>query len=150
MALIISTVNTSIRIGPNFKNLTGKKPFAIDLKADTPTEVPNHIAAYFTSNRPHVYRYANEPAPKKKEGGVLTTTGLPKGEFDPVDFIDENADDIENAVNALTKRDEIYAIAKLFKLGGAHKQKIDRLKERILTDIKAKKGALKNVDDDVE
>lgn len=150
MALIISTVDIPIRIRPNFKHLTRKEPFQADLKAGQPTELPDHIAAYFVQNRPHVYRYANQPPPEKKIGGELTKTGLPKGQFDPLEFVEENAENIEEAVNGLDNRQQILAIAKLLKIKGTNRQKTVRIKERILTDIKAKKGALKNVEEDEE
>lgn len=148
MSLIIATVDIPIRIGPNFKHLTGKEPFQADLKAGVAKELPDHIVAYFVQNRPHVYRYANQPAPEKKTGGVLTKTGLPKGKFDPLEFVEENTENIEEAINNLKKKDEVYSIAKLLKLKGANKQSINRMKERIITDIKARKGALKNVEED--
>lgn len=140
--LVVTTFDHTLRIPPNFKNLVGREGFVKELKAEEPTQLPTKIAEYYVTNWSKKYRYAdaqemetftlipgNDAGNKEKE---------PK-EFDPLQFLEDNFQNIEEAVNALTDRKQIFELAKTLKFGsGYHTQKNDRLKERIINDVKTK------------
>lgn len=138
MGKIISKIDTTLRIPANFKNLTGKEPLVIELKAEEPTEVPENILNHYTKHRPHVFRRSGEPAPEAPKGGDIND--LPK-EFDPVGFITENYDSIEAGINTLEdpQRPKLFKLSATLRLSGYHTQSNERIKERIIADIKAKR-----------
>lgn len=139
MARIVSGFDHVMKIPPNFKKLTGKEWYVKEFKADEPTEVPDHIAAYYTANWAKKYKYAEaEEVPLYTEEENQEPE-QPK-EFEPIDFIETNYDNIDDAVNAIEDRKELIAIAKLLKFSGYIKQSNPRLKERIINDINAKKA----------
>ena len=142
MGFIISTVDTAIKIPPNFKHLTGKDPYEVLLKAETPTEVPDKILDYFTKHRPHVFRRGGEQSLKSKTPG--TKEELDKilaEEFNAEEFLIENHENMAEAIDRLGEkaRQKMFKIASLLKLSNYQQQSNDRLKERIVNDIKAKK-----------
>ncbi len=140
MATIYSTFDHTLKIPPYFKNLTKKDPFVQEFKAFEPVEVPNHIAEYYTKNWGNKYRYADEEQLEDifEEGNPEEYENTNE-EFNALDFLSENDENIEEAIEGLEKKEEIHAIAKFLRLNSYHKQKNERIKERIIEDIKAKK-----------
>lgn len=138
MARIITTFDHTLKIPPHFKKLTGKEWYVKELKAGEATEVPDHIAAYYTANWATKYKYADAeevPFYTKEE---LKEKEKPK-EFEAIEFLETNYDNIEDAVNAIEDRGQILEIAKVLKFSGHLKQSNDRLKARIISDITVKK-----------
>jgi len=141
MAKIISKTTTTLKIPPNFKGLTGKQWLVIDFEADTPTEVPDNVAAYYVKSWSNKFRYAKEEvqiSPLGNEGNKNNTPPPPE-EFEPIKFLEQNYDRIEDAVNELTDRKQILKLCESLHFKGYHTQKTDRLKERIINDIEVKK-----------
>jgi len=103
MARIITTFDHTLKIPPHFKKLTGKEWYVKELKAGEATEVPDHIAAYYTANWATKYKYADAeevPFYTKEE---LKEKEKPK-EFEAIEFLETNYDNIEDAVNAIEDR----------------------------------------------
>lgn len=143
---IISKVEKTLDIPPHMRGLfPNKERIVIYLQAGQPTSVPDYVAKYFTKNRPHVYRYANEPAPVEntpEEGNKEEN----KFDFDPVEFLELNYSRIEEAMQTLTQRKEILAIGNKLGLKGIFNQKNERIIERIIVDVKAKQKQQEELD----
>jgi len=137
MAKIISKIDTILQIPANFKNLTGKEPLTIKLIAEEPKEVPDNILAHYTKHRPHVFRKEGEPELEKPQGGNIEDLPLA---FDPIEFITNNYENIESGLETLEDpiRPKLFALCQALKLSGYNTQKNERMKERIVVDIKTK------------
>lgn len=140
MARIVSTFDHTIKIPPGFKKLTGRESFTQEFKAGEAVEVPDHIAEYYTKNWSKKYRYADA-----EDESIYTPEEMAQGEnlpkeFDAMKFLEDNFNNIEEAVTGLTDRKQILEIAKVLKFKAAHNQKNEKLKERIVNDIKVKKA----------
>jgi hypothetical protein len=138
MALIISKIDTTLKIPPYFKGLTGKNWLVIDFKKDEPKDVSDKVAEYYTKSRPKIFRYPDA------EEFILYTEAQkaeqpPDEEFDALKFFEDNQDNIENAVNELFERKHLFAICKFMGLTGYVTQDKPRIKERIIADIKIQK-----------
>lgn len=139
MPLIIATFNHTMRIPPNFKGLTGKDWFVKEFIAEEPTEVPEKIAEYYTKSWSSKYRYAG-----RVEEPFYPSTGKenePPKEFDAVDFLEENYNNIEESIRSLTDRKKLFSISEVLKFNPGYKQQpTERLQERIINDINVKKA----------
>lgn len=137
---IISKIDTTIRIPANFKHLTGKQPIEITLKAEEPTEVPENVLEYYTKHRSHVFRKAGEPKPEELKRPTQEDLDKIVNAFDPVGFIGDYYENIEDGLESLEDpiRPKLFEIAKTLKLNAFVNQKNERIKERIIEDIKAK------------
>lgn len=139
MALIVTTFDHTLKIPPHFKGLVGKDWFEKELKANEPTDLPDKIAEYYTKNWGKKYRYAYD-----EEKSIYTPEEIKKGEqeppkeFDAMTFLADNYQNIEVAVNEITDRKQLFKIAEALKFSDFVKQKNDRIKERIINDVKVK------------
>lgn len=137
MAKIISKIDTKLIIPPGFKGLTGREALEIEFKAGEITEVSDNVAEYYTRSRPKVFRYA------EVEDFQLYTEEEKKeqtpAEFDALKFFEDNVENIEEAIRSTIDRKKLFAIAKFMGLTGYVTQDSDRIRERILADIKVQK-----------
>lgn len=137
MAKIISKIDTKLIIPPGFKGLTGRESLEIEFKAGEITEVSERVAEYYTKSRPKVFRYA------ETEDFQLYTEEerkeQPPVEFDALKFFEENVDNIEEAIRNLIDRKKLFAVCKFMGLTGYVTQDSERIKERVLADIKIQK-----------
>lgn len=137
MAKIISKIDITLKIPPYFKGLTGREPLEIGLKAGEITEVTDKIGEYYTRSRPKIFRYAEH------EDFELYTEEEKKeqtpAEFDALKFFEENSENIEEAINGLDNKKQLSALCKFMGLTNYVTQTKERLKERILADIKIQK-----------
>jgi len=137
MALIISKIDTTLKIPPFFKGLAGKSWVVIEFKKEEPKEVPENIAKYYTTSRPKIFRYPDA------EEFILYTEAQkllePPVEFDALKFFEENAEHIEEEISKLDNKKHLSAICLFMGLTGYVTQSKERLKERILADIKIQK-----------
>lgn len=138
MANIISKIDTKLIIPPHFKSLTGKKALEIEFKAGKVKEVPDNIAEYYTKSRPHVFRYADEEVIWNEENNGKEEE-VSEEEFDAQEFFDKNVDRIEEAIQNITDRKQLFAISKFIGLTNYGNQSNERIKERIINDIKIQK-----------
>ncbi len=135
MPYIISKVEKRLVIPPKMRGIfPNKETLTIDLPAGKAVNVPKYVADYYTKNRPHVYRYANVPEPTKEPIPQATA----EIKFDPVEFLEANYSQMEEALQTLTERKNILAVGTKLGLTGIFKQKNERIKERILQDIAVK------------
>jgi len=137
MALIISKIDTTLKIPPYFKGLAGKTWLVIEFKKDVPTEVSEKVAEYYTKSRPKIFRY-----PDAEEFILYTEaqkSSEPPVEFDALKFFEENAEHIEEEISKLDNKKHLSAICIFMGLTGYVTQSKERLKERILADIKIQK-----------
>jgi hypothetical protein len=136
MALIISSIDTTLKIPPMFRGLTGAKPLEISFIKGEPTEVSKKIAEYYTANWAKKFKYAHQPEPEPfyKPGEI--NNELPSV-FDPEAFLQENFNNISQAVSELKKK-ELNEICKVLRLKDYVTQSAERLRERITNDIETK------------
>lgn len=139
MPKIIANIDITLKIPPNFKNLNPSNTWLeIEFTAEEPKEVTQQIADYYTKNRPQVFRKekAAEVHPMEK-----IENPPPVKEFDAVVFLQENYDNISAGLETLENpvRPKLMTICKLLKFNDFTKQKNERLFERIINDIEAKK-----------
>ena len=139
MAKIISKIDTKLMIPPGFKGLAGREAVEIEFKAGQIKEVSDKIADYYTRSRPKVFRFAEQ------EDFELYTEEQKKekvpAEFDAMKFFEETEEHSEEAITSLSNRKHILAVCKLMGLSVNLTQTNDRIKERILSDIKIQKEA---------
>lgn len=132
---IISTIDITLQIPPKMRGIfPNEKPLLIPLKKDVPTEVPDYVAKYYTQNRPHVYRLASEPKPEP-EKPEKPENDPPK--FDPVQWLEFNADNIDEAILQLERKD-LLMVGKALNLTGIYQQKTERVQERVINDVKVR------------
>lgn len=140
MARMIATIDITLKIPSNFKSLTGKQPIEIELKAEVPSEeLSDNIVNYYTKNRPKVFRKLGEPAPETTPKGE--SGNIIPGEFNALEFLETNFENIPEAISQLQDpvRPKLLKIAKTLKLNDYIKQSNERIVDRIIVDIKAKK-----------
>ena len=141
MPFITCKIDRTLRIPANFKGLTGRtEALKIEFKKDVPKEVSKKIADYYVKNWGKFFRYSDEPdmatlEPKPSENKE------PKI-FNAIDFLDENHDDIENALNNLEKpvKPKLVEICNVFRLTGYEKQTNGRIIERLVDVVSKKMG----------
>jgi len=146
MATIYSTFDHTMKIPPNFKGLAGKGGFTKEFKAGEPVEVPDKIAAYYTKNWSKKYKYAQHIEAPPFYTPEEEKEPEPPKVFEPLEFLDANYNNIEEALEKVEKREDLLALAKFLRLGSYFKQKNERIKERIIADIKAKKAQQEKLD----
>lgn len=134
MPKIISKIDTILIIPPYMrKKFPNKEELIIEFKAEEPTEVPDYVADYYTDKKNYggkIFRRSNEPKPPEpiKE---------PEPEkFDPIEWISNNYQNIEEAVKQLDWND-LRAVAKAMKMKSTGIAR-ERLEEKIVYDVAVK------------
>lgn len=130
MAYIISKIDTTIVYPPFHKVNPSRTELTVVIKKDEVNSVDDKIAERLVGARPHVYRYADE-----EEKPIVEHQTQDTPQFNAAEFIAENANNIENALEQLTRR-ELYEICKFLKLSGYILQSTEHIKERIIKDVK--------------
>lgn len=131
MAFIISKIDTEITFPAWHKANPSKNELTVIIKQDEINEVPDLVAERLTKARPHVYRYADEDEKPNAE----SPTEPEESVFNATEFLAENANNIEEALTNLSRR-ELFAICKAMKLGNYALLTSERIRERIIKDIK--------------
>lgn len=134
MPKIISKIDTTLTIPPYMrKKFPNKEELKIDFKAETPVEVPEFVAEYYTDKKNYgskIFRLANEPKPAEpvKE---------PEPErFDPVEWISDNYQNVEESIKQLDWN-QLRAVAKTMKMNSTGISR-ERLEEKIVYDVAVK------------
>ena len=134
MPFMVSKINKRLIIPPKMRNkFPNEERLIIDLVAGEPKNVPDYVAKYYTSNRPHVYRYADKQFEEEPKEEITTR----EDEFDPVSFLELNYARIDEALKQLPRKN-ILAVAVTLNLTGIYRQKTERVIERIVHDIEMK------------
>lgn len=136
MAKIISKIDIELKIPPYFKGLTGRDWLTIEFKKGEPKEVSEKVAEYYTRSQPKKFKYAEQEDFEFYKPEEITE---PPAEFDANEFFEKNVENIEEAINAITERKPLFAICKFMGLTNYVTQSKERLKERIISDIKIHK-----------
>jgi hypothetical protein len=135
MPYIVSKINIRLDIPKKMRGIfPNEERLIIDLVAGEPKKVPDYVAKYYTSNRPHVYRYADKQFEEEPKENIPTKS---EDNFNPVSFLELNYAQIDEALKQLPRKN-VLAVAVTLKLTGVHKQKTDRVIERIVQDIEVK------------
>lgn len=136
MPYMISKVDITLDIPPKMRGIfPNEKRLLIPLKAGEPTPVPDYVLKYYTKNRPRVYRDAKLPEPA---AAIQESPKPQKQKFDPVEFLEQNYNRIEEALKSLEDRRDILAVGKTLGLKNIHTQKSERVIERIIHDVEVK------------
>jgi len=134
MPYIVSKINIRLDIPKKMRGIfPNEERLIIDLIAGEPKKVPDYVAKYYTSNRPHVYRYADKQFEEEPKEEIPTREDI----FDPVSFLELNFARIDEALKQLPRKN-VLAVAVTLNLTGIYRQKTERIIERIVHDIEMK------------
>jgi len=163
--LVISTKRLNkIRNTTEHNGKENGKDIVINFKAKEPIEIPDDIAEIYTKAYPHIYQFASADDENENKDDATSPKGMwisPEGmddhipsedihkgmdshneknstEFDPVDFLEENHSNIEEALLKLGRK-ELIEIAKILGLSTGN-LKNERLIDKIIQEIKIRDG----------
>jgi len=131
MGYIISKITTEITFPPYHKMNKSRKPLTIHINKDEINELDDEICKFLVTSRPHVYRYADE---EEIPFSDVEDYENDKG-FNAKHFLIENIDNIENALLQINRK-ELFAVCKALRLTNYFSQTNERIRERIINDIK--------------
>lgn len=140
MPLLICKVDKELVIPPKMRGIfPNEETLRIKFTANKPTSVPDYVASYYIKNYPRIYWLSEKQPPKPEANQRPETTAGKKNEsdFDAIEWIATNIETYEEAVQELD-RQKLFQVCKVLRFKNYINQKDDRLRERIIQDIKIK------------
>lgn len=135
MPNIISKIDIQLVIPPKMRGIfPNEKTMRIDFEAETPKEVPDYVAKYYTSNKAKIFRYEDAELSEEDEETEKVEVKRPR-KFDPLEFLEMNYLNIQDAL-IQEERKNVIAVAEKLGLKSVRRQQTDRIIERIVKDIK--------------
>lgn len=135
MPNIISKIDIQLVIPPKMRGIfPNERTMKLDFEAGVAKEVPEYVAKYYTSNKPKIFRYEDAELPEEDET-IEEPAVKKRRKFDPIEFLELNYLNINEALIQL-ERKEVIAVAEKLGLKSIRRQTNERIIERIMQDIK--------------